>query len=108
MAQEAQQLYEFGTFRIDATRRLLLRNGDAVPLTPKCLDLLLALVESSGEVVSKDRMIERVWPDTFVEDNNLTYNISVLRKALGEHAGEHHYIVTVPTRGYRFVTPVRE
>src|SRR2546421_2843434 len=106
MVQQEAQFYEFGPFRIDVARRLLLRNGDAMPLTPKCFDILLVLVESSGEVVAKDDLMKRVWPDSFVEEGNLTYNISILRKALGERAGEHQYIVTVPGRGYQFVATV--
>ena len=108
MVQQPQHLYEFGRYRLDAAKRLLLRESEVVQLTPKCFEILLALVESSGEVISKDHLIERVWPDSFVEEGNLTYNISILRKALGEHAGEHQYIVTVPGRGYQFVTPVSE
>ena len=108
MIQQARERYEFGPFHIDAAKRLLLRDGETVPLSPKGFEILLVLVEGAGKVVSKDELMQRVWPDSFVEDNNLTYNISVLRKALGEHAGEHHYIVTVPTRGYRFVASVRE
>ena len=108
MIQQARQIFEFGPFHIDAAKRLLQRDGETVPLSPKGFEILLVLVEGAGNVVSKDELMQRVWPDSFVEENNLTYNISVLRKALGEHAGEHHYIVTVPTRGYRFVAPVRE
>lgn len=101
-------IYEFGPFRVDAVKRLLLREDQTVQLTPKCFDILLALVESSGKIVDKDELMKRVWPDSFVEEGNLTYNISILRKALGERAGEHQYIVTVPGRGYRFVASVRE
>jgi DNA-binding winged helix-turn-helix (wHTH) protein/Flp pilus assembly protein TadD/TolB-like protein len=85
-----------------------MRDDEVVPLTPKCFEILLALVERGGEVVGKEDLMNRVWPDSFVEEGNLTYNISMLRKALGERAGEHQYIVTVPGRGYRFVADVRE
>ncbi|MEW6211043.1 MAG: winged helix-turn-helix domain-containing protein [Acidobacteriota bacterium] len=108
MAQQVQHIYEFGPFRIDAVKRLLMRNGETVPLTPKCFDTLLALIESDGEAVSKDELMQRIWPDSFVEESNLTYNISLLRRALGERANEHQYIVTVPGRGYRFVAAVSE
>lgn len=108
MAKPAGQLYEFGSFRLDASRHLLWRNGEPVHLTSKCFDILLALTESSGAVLSKDELMQRVWPDSFVEESNLTYNISVLRKALGERADEHRYIVTVPGRGYQFVAGVSE
>jgi DNA-binding winged helix-turn-helix (wHTH) protein len=101
MTKLAEYSYEFGPFRIDAVKRLLLRDGELVSLTPKCFEMLLALVESGGEVIGKNKLIERVWPDSFVEEGNLTYNISMLRKALGERASEHQYIVTVPGRGYR-------
>ncbi len=104
----SERFYEFGPYRLDASRCLLHRDGETVPLTPKAFDLLLALVEYHGEIISKDELMQRVWPDSFVEDGNLTYNVSVLRKALGERAGEHHYIVTVPGRGYRFVAAVNE
>src|SRR5207237_7245754 len=87
--------------------RLLRRNGEVVPLTPKTFDILLALIHSSGEVVSKDELMQRVWPDSFVEEGNLTYNISVLRKVLGERAGEHQYIITAPGQGYRFAADVK-
>lgn len=108
MTQSAQHFYEFGSFRIDAAKRLLLRNGDVVPLTPKSFDILLALVEQSGQVVEKPTLMTRIWPDSFVEEGNLSYNISILRKALGERANEHQYIVTIPGRGYRFVASVSE
>ena len=104
----ALYIYEFGAFRLDAVNRLLLRDGEVVALTPKCFDILLVLVESKGELLSKDELMQRVWPDSFVEESNLTYNISVLRKVLGERAGNHQYIVTVSGRGYRFAAEVRE
>lgn len=108
MTRTAQHLCEFGPFRLDPLKRLLLRNGEAVSITPKAFDLLLALVESGGEVVSKDDLMKRIWPDSFVEEGNLTYNVSMLRKALGERTREHQYIVTVPGRGYRFVANLNE
>jgi len=104
----SQRVYEFGPYQLDASRCLLQRAGASVALTPKAFDILLALIECRGEVVSKDELMRRVWPDSFVEEGNLTYNISVLRKALGERAGEHQYILTVPGRGYRFVAEVSE
>src|SRR6266550_1826309 len=102
----APQIYEFGPFRLHVAKRLLMRGSETAQLTPKCFDILVALVEASGEVVSKERLIERVWPESFVEEGNLTYHISILRKALGERAGEHQYIVTVPGQGYQFVETV--
>lgn len=106
MTRQTQSIYEFAPYRVDATRRLLLRDGEVVPLTPKCFEILLVLVENSGEVIDKEGLMNRVWPDSFVEEGNLTYNISMLRKVLGERAGEHQYIVTVPGRGYQFVASV--
>jgi DNA-binding winged helix-turn-helix (wHTH) protein len=79
-----------------------------VPVQPKAFDTLLALVQNSGRVVTKDELMKLIWPDAFVEDSNLTQNIFVLRKTLGETAGEHRFIVTVPGRGYRFAEVVRE
>lgn len=108
MGEQSQHFYEFGRFRIDTGDRVLLRDYEIVQLTPKVFDILLALVESSGQVISKDSLMKRVWPDSFVEEGNLTQNISLLRKALGEGQNGHQYIETVARRGYRFVEPVRE
>jgi Tol biopolymer transport system component/DNA-binding winged helix-turn-helix (wHTH) protein len=101
-------IFEFGPYRLDRVKRVLLREGAPVPLTPKALETLLALIENRGQILGKEELISRVWPDTTVEDGNLTVNISMLRKALGESPNEHRYIVTVPGRGYRFVADVRE
>ena len=108
MGEHLQHFYEFGRFRIRTSDRVLLRDQEIVPLTPKVFDILLALVESSGQVVSKDGLMKRVWPDSFVEEGNLTQNISLLRKALGDGQNGHQFIETVARRGYRFVAPVRE
>ena len=94
MSNQARTKYEFGQFFVDPSKRLLSRDGESVALTPKCFEILLTLIESCGEVVTKDHLIKRVWPDTYVEEGNLTYNISVLRRALGERAGKH------PTKTY--------
>jgi DNA-binding winged helix-turn-helix (wHTH) protein/Flp pilus assembly protein TadD len=105
--KKLRHLYEFGAFRLDATERLLLREGEAVQLTPKAFELLLALVEQPGHLLEKETLLKTVWPDTIVEENNLADNISRLRKALGE--GEHgqKFIETVPKRGYRFSAGVK-
>ena len=108
MGQQDNQSYEFGRFRLNVADRVLLREGELVPLTPKVFDILLVLVESSGQVVAKDDLMKRVWPNTFVEEGNLTQNISLLRKALGETPGGVQFIETVPRRGYRFVAEVSE
>lgn len=107
MNKDSRHFYEFGRFRIDTAQRLLLRDQEIVALTPKVFEMLLTLVESSGEVVSKDSLMKKVWPDTFVEEGNLTQNISLLRKALGEGQSGHPYIETVARRGYRFAAPVQ-
>ncbi len=102
------QLYEFDSFRVDPVRRRLLKGGEQVPLTPKAFSILLALLENRGEVVEKEELIRRIWPDTYVTEANLTQNVSSLRKALGERANDHRYVVTVPGRGYSFVAEVLE
>ena len=86
---------------------MLRRDGQAVPLTPKAVDVLLALLERPGRLITKDELVQRVWPDTFVEEANLPYNIFTLRKALGETADNPEYVETIPKRGYRFKAPVR-
>src|SRR5688572_30321697 len=104
----SRQIFEFGEFRLDATRRLLTKNGETVPLTHKAFETLALLVEHRGRVVTKEELLSEIWPDTFVEEGSLARNISVLRKALGEQPGEHQFIQTIPKQGYRFVAPVRE
>jgi DNA-binding winged helix-turn-helix (wHTH) protein/TolB-like protein/Tfp pilus assembly protein PilF len=108
MGQQDNRSYEFGRFRLNVAERVLLRDGEMVPLTPKVFDILLTLVENHGQVVSKEELMKRVWPDTFVEEGNLTQNISLLRKALGESPGGVQFIETVPRRGYRFVATISE
>lgn len=98
---------EFGPFSIDERERILRRNGQTVPLTPKAIDVLLALVERPGRLVTKDELVQQVWPDTFVEEANLAYNIFTIRKALGDTADNPDYVETIPKRGYRFKAPVR-
>jgi DNA-binding winged helix-turn-helix (wHTH) protein len=101
-------LYEFGPFRLDVRERLLQRDGVTISLTPKAFDLLLALVERHGRLVEKEEIFKAVWPDSFVEESNLTYNISFIRKALGDGENGLKFIETVPKRGYRFVAEVRQ
>src|SRR5947209_11607305 len=108
MSVPTRQIYEFGPFRMNVNKRLLLKGDVTVPLTSKAFETLLALIEHSGEVLEKDSLLTRVWPDTIVEEKNLTIAISTLRKALGETPSEHQFIVTVPGRGYKFVATVRE
>jgi TolB-like protein/Tfp pilus assembly protein PilF len=101
------QLYEFGAFRVDSSKRLLARDGMPVPLTPKVFDTLLYLVQHSGTALDKDELMTAIWPDTVVEENNLNQNISILRRALGDNRSEQRYIATVPGYGYRFVAEVK-
>lgn len=108
LPRQAQHFYEFGAFRIDTAERTLLRDNQPVPLTQKAFQTLLVLVENSGHVVEKNELMDRVWPDTFVEEITLAQNISTVRKALGEDKNENRYIETIPRRGYRFVAKVAE
>lgn len=103
-----QHLYEFGPFVLDADERVLRRGGRPVALTPKAFDTLLVLIERNGRLVEKDELMSRVWPDSFVEEGSLAFNISVLRKTLAEGGEQTQFIETVPKRGYRFVADVRE
>jgi TolB-like protein/DNA-binding winged helix-turn-helix (wHTH) protein len=104
----SESAYEFGPFRLDPVKRVLLCDGREVALTSKTFEVLRVLVENHGRALDKDEIMRAVWPDTVVEENNLARNISVLRKALGTKAGDHEYLVTIPGTGYRFVAPVRE
>jgi len=106
--EQVGHFYEFDSFRLDVIKRLLWRDGTAVPLTPKAFDLILALVEHHGALLEKDEIMRLLWPHMVVEENNLTVIISSLRKALGESPEEHKYIVTIPKRGYCFVAQVNE
>ena len=101
-------MYEFDKFRFDPANHLLLSEDDSVPLTPKAFDVLLVLVQNGKRLTTKEELIAKVWPDSFVEEANLTVNISALRKALGETSNGKQYIETVPKKGYRFVAPVKE
>jgi DNA-binding winged helix-turn-helix (wHTH) protein/tetratricopeptide (TPR) repeat protein len=100
-------VYEFGPFRLDPNKRVLTRNGDTISLTPKATDILIILVLNAGELVQKDELLKAIWPDTFVEEANLTQNIFLLRRALGDDRAGPLYIETVTRRGYRFVAQVR-
>lgn len=108
MATGLKVLYEFGSFQVDPDRQVLLRENQPVAITPKAFETLLILVRHSREVVSKDELMKAVWPDSFVEEANLSQNIFRIRKALGVAPGDERYIVTLPGRGYRFAAQVRE
>lgn len=108
MSEPRQPDYAFGDFRIDVAARQLCRDdGTPVPLTPKVFDTLLLLVENGGKVLGKEALMTAIWPNRIVEENNLTQNISALRRVLGASAGDHRFILTEPGQGYRFVEPVR-
>lgn len=100
--------YTFGPFRLEPRKRLLTRDGVPVPLTPKAFDLLVAVVERRERVVEKEEALRLLWPDTVVEEANLTQNVFLLRKALGDNQDDARFIATVPRRGYRFVAEVQE
>jgi DNA-binding winged helix-turn-helix (wHTH) protein/TolB-like protein/Flp pilus assembly protein TadD len=109
MSERQPYNYEFGDFRVDAGKRILVsRDGEAIPLTPKVFDTLLYLVEHHGTVLDKDELMQAIWPHTVVEENNLNQTISALRRVLGESRGENRYITTVPGRGYCFVADVKK
>src|SRR5258708_17777405 len=100
------EIFEFGKFSVDIRRRSLERDGQAVALSGKAFEILVVLLERRGEVVDKDALMRQVWPDTAVEENNITVAISALRTALGESPVSPKWIVTIPGRGYRFVGQV--
>src|SRR5215468_1689213 len=108
MVTQARRVYEFGPFRLIPEERQLLRGNEPVRLTSKCFDLLIALVERGGHLIEKAELMERVWPDRFVEEANLSVHMSALRRALGEARNEYRYVETVPGVGYRFLAGVRE
>ena len=101
-------IYEFGNFRLDTKEKQLIKDGSPVSLTPKAFDMLSVLVENRGRLLEKAELLELVWPESFVEEANLSVKMSEVRRALGEGPTEQHYIQTVPRRGYRFVAEVRE
>lgn len=100
--------YEFGPYRLLPAERLLFRSGKPVPLAPKVFETLLVFVRHSGRLLTKDQLMTLIWGDTAVEEGNLTQNIFIIRKVLGETPQEHRYLVTIPLQGYRFVAPVQE
>ncbi len=108
MDRQAKHLLEFGPFRMDLDERVLMRDQETITLSPKAFETLLVLVQHSERVVLKDDLMKILWPDTFVEESNLSQHIFQLRKALGDKAHDPEYIVTVPGRGYRFALKVAE
>ena len=103
---DARCAYRFGPFQLDTRERRLSRGSDVIPLRLKVFDTLRVLVENAGRLVTKQELLDTIWPETTVEENNLNHNVSVLRKALGEKATGQQYIETVPRVGYRFAATV--
>lgn len=108
MSSLINHFYRFGEFSLDADQKVLMHKGKPLLLAPKVLDILLTLVQHSGRIVEKEELMTRVWPDTFVEESNLTYSIVQLRKTLGDDARHPRYIETIPKRGYRFIADAEE
>jgi DNA-binding winged helix-turn-helix (wHTH) protein/tetratricopeptide (TPR) repeat protein len=108
VSREKQRVYEFGPFRLDPGQQQLFKDGIPVPLTPKAFDTLLALVQKHGQLVSKEELLQTVWPDAFVEESTLAQNVFRLRKLLADGEAGSSWIETIPKRGYRFTAPVRE
>jgi Tol biopolymer transport system component/DNA-binding winged helix-turn-helix (wHTH) protein len=108
MSLETNNFYDFGDFRLDLTEKILLRDGKSVPITPMVFETLCVLVERAGHLVEKDELMQKLWQDRFVEESNLTFNIKMLRKALGDNAAKPTFIKTVSKRGYRFIAEVKK
>src|SRR5262249_45305701 len=107
MSRTLKLIYKFDSFVLDAEERVLLRDGRMIPLTPKVFETLLLLVKNQGSIVTKQTILETLWPDVFVEESNVTFNITMLRKAIGDTTERPVYIETLPRRGYRFKPEVR-
>jgi len=107
MSKADSRFYNFGSFRVDAQKRLVWREDECVPLTPKAFDVLCMLVQNAGQAIGKEQLMQAVWPDSYVEESNLTQTVFMLRKALGE-TPDQRYILTVQGKGYRFVADVVE
>src|SRR5687767_11062309 len=108
MSLEKRRIYEFGNFSLDTAERRLMRDGVPIPLTPKVFETLQVLIENAGSLVEKDALMRAIWQDRFVEESNLTFNIKMLRKALGDDAGHPRFIETVPRSGYRFIGAIAD
>lgn len=108
MSNANRKVYDFKGFRLDGAERRLLHNGRPVQLKSKIFDLLLLLVEKRGQLVEKDELMREIWPNTIVEENNITVSMSILRKRLGEDRAGREFIETIPRRGYRFVASVSD
>src|SRR5688572_19835633 len=102
MERQPPKVFEFGPFRLDVEERLLHRGEQILALTPKAIETLVVLVENHGRLVAKDDLMKRLWPESFVEESNLSQQIFTLRKALADDKDGNQYIETIPKRGYRF------
>ena len=100
--------YQFGPFVLDTLQHALLKKGKTVALTPKTYDTLLVLVQNRGRMLPKEELMHALWPDSFVEESNLTQQVSVIHRVLGDSANDPRYIVTVPNRGYHFIAQVKD
>ncbi|MEJ7863275.1 MAG: winged helix-turn-helix domain-containing protein, partial [Pyrinomonadaceae bacterium] len=107
MSLETNYFYDFEDFRLDLTEKVLLRDGKIIPITPKVFETLRVMVENAGRLIEKNELMERIWHERFVEESNLTFNIKMLRRALGDNTAKRRFIETVPKRGYRFIAEVR-
>jgi DNA-binding winged helix-turn-helix (wHTH) protein len=108
MSENPKHFYEFGEYRLDPFERRLLRSGRVIPLTPKAFETLCLLVENGGHLLEKNRLMEMLWADAFVEEGNLADNISKIRQALGDSRKAPKFIETVSGRGYRFIAKVEK
>src|SRR5271169_2744379 len=104
---KSEWIFQFGEFQVDALARTLRREEEIVTLNRRAFDVLMYLVQNPGRVLTRDELLKNVWPDTFVDENSLAQSISALRKALEEKPGDNNYIVTLPGRGYQFVSQVQ-
>lgn len=106
METTSEKTFSFGDFELNGAKRTLLKRGETIPLNSKTFDLLFTLIENHGKILSKDELLDKVWEGQFVEENNLTVQISALRKVFGEKKNEHKYIATIPGKGYKFVAEI--
>src|SRR6202050_4817415 len=107
MSVKTEGVFQFGEgFQVDARRRTLRRENQVVTLNRRAFDLLLYLVQNPGKILTRDELLKNVWPDTFVDESSLVQSIYVLRRALSEKPGDNSYVVTLPGRGYQFISPV--
>src|SRR5580698_6232339 len=107
MSLRAGRIFQFGEFELDVHARSLRRENTTIPLNSRAFDVLLYLVQNPGKVLSRDELLKNVWAESFVDENSLAQSISALRRALDEKPGDNSYIVTLPGRGYQFVSPVQ-